>query len=439
MAYGTLIDSKTSKRAPTGGPVYRLSLDSHGVYPFLQAWSVCTFRRKRRFSMARKTSQKWQDEPKICGMTQNKDVFAYTDESGNTGFNLFDEQQPHFWTGTLLSLKDIEITGTDAVKAWCSYLGCDELHGNILGFAEIEKIASKIRYFVGKNDLRFVFTRIDKRYFLVTKFVDTLMDSHNNKAVSPILYSNKLLRLIVVHRIGQSLDIEDGKIFWQAYTTMDGELLSEAYKRFRTYVETSITDKRASEVIIRALEWGIKNPKPLLNATLHGAASPNVAAFALVFGGIRAVLKNPELRVTRFIHDQQNQFAKSMHDAYTYHKETAVDYAESGWPSIIKDDTFRCPLLVAASHEHTGLQLIDVLLWLTKRFIVDQGSAVSFPQCKRLLSSILSEAVYSDFSFNHVMKELKINLDNLMKNPLSEEDISQAHALIDEVDRQLEG
>ncbi len=33
---------------------------------------------------------------------------VYTDESGNTGENLFDTSQPYFWTGTLVSLFDID-------------------------------------------------------------------------------------------------------------------------------------------------------------------------------------------------------------------------------------------------------------------------------------------------------------------------------------------
>jgi hypothetical protein len=65
-------------------------------------------------------------------------LFAYTDESGNTGQNLFDEAQPYFWTGTLITNADVDITGQAAHKKWISRLGVPELHGNELGIARIK-------------------------------------------------------------------------------------------------------------------------------------------------------------------------------------------------------------------------------------------------------------------------------------------------------------
>jgi len=38
---------------------------------------------------------------------QGATLFAYADETGNTGFNLFDPAHPTFWTGRLLSSSDL--------------------------------------------------------------------------------------------------------------------------------------------------------------------------------------------------------------------------------------------------------------------------------------------------------------------------------------------
>jgi hypothetical protein len=45
--------------------------------------------------------------------------YAYTDESGNTGLNLFDKNQPIFWTGTLVAYADVD---SNTVRSIGSYL-----------------------------------------------------------------------------------------------------------------------------------------------------------------------------------------------------------------------------------------------------------------------------------------------------------------------------
>ena len=60
---------------------------------------------------------------------------AYTDESGNTGNNLFDKQQPFFWTGSLISEADLNLSGAEVHKECLALAGVAELHGNELGLA----------------------------------------------------------------------------------------------------------------------------------------------------------------------------------------------------------------------------------------------------------------------------------------------------------------
>ena len=91
-----------------------------------------------------------------------RDLFAYTDESGNTGQNLFDETQPHFWTGTLLTNADVDLTGQTVHQTWLSRLQVSELHGSALGIGKINKISAELRVFLQAHSSRFVFTQIEK-------------------------------------------------------------------------------------------------------------------------------------------------------------------------------------------------------------------------------------------------------------------------------------
>jgi len=68
-------------------------------------------------------------------------IYAYTDESGNTGNNLFDDTQPWFWTGTLLSKDDLDILDLSIVEDWKRTASVGELHAKVLGLRRIEGVA----------------------------------------------------------------------------------------------------------------------------------------------------------------------------------------------------------------------------------------------------------------------------------------------------------
>ena len=66
-------------------------------------------------------------------------IFAYTDESGNSGLDLFDAGQPTFWTGTLITPFDLDQIHPQMIQATLDRAGVPELHGNALGLTGIEK------------------------------------------------------------------------------------------------------------------------------------------------------------------------------------------------------------------------------------------------------------------------------------------------------------
>src|SRR5437667_1944587 len=150
-----------------------------------------------------------------------KSITAYTDESGNSGNNLFDAQQPWFWTGTLLSPADLQSTGASNLAGWARTLGVSELHGNQLGLGGIERISHGLQEFLRTHDCRLVLTRVEKRHLATTKLVDLLIDSDINDAVSPFHYGSRFFRLLLAYgiarRVSPSMPIE----FWSMYSTGD--------------------------------------------------------------------------------------------------------------------------------------------------------------------------------------------------------------------------
>ncbi|MCG8317096.1 MAG: hypothetical protein MI976_28080 [Pseudomonadales bacterium] len=64
-------------------------------------------------------------------------MFFHIDESGNTGNNLFDENQPILSYGLLSSRTNVDILGTKLHRRILNKIGDDCLHANVLG---VEKL-----------------------------------------------------------------------------------------------------------------------------------------------------------------------------------------------------------------------------------------------------------------------------------------------------------
>ncbi len=134
-------------------------------------------------------------------------VRAYSDETGNSGNNLFDPGQPYFWTGTLVCEGDVDREGAKLHATCLQLSGQSELHGNKLGLSGIEKIAPILQELLSKVKAHYLFTSIDKHHLAATKFFDVLMDSGVNHAISNLQYAYRTLRLSLAVQFIQMVDV----------------------------------------------------------------------------------------------------------------------------------------------------------------------------------------------------------------------------------------
>ena len=146
-----------------------------------------------------------------------KKLHAYTDESGNSGLDLFDSQQPYFWTCTILTATDLDLIHPKIIQKTLDIANATELHGSALGLVGLETVANRISYLITKYQIRVVLTRIEKSYLSVTKFTDTVLDCGTNKAVMPLTYNVKLNRLYFVNLFAGLMTEDDRRCFWAAY------------------------------------------------------------------------------------------------------------------------------------------------------------------------------------------------------------------------------
>jgi hypothetical protein len=61
-------------------------------------------------------------------------IFAYVDESGNTGRNIFDQAQPDFYTAAFVNRGDFDSFWGERIKAIARKVGADAVHATLIPY-----------------------------------------------------------------------------------------------------------------------------------------------------------------------------------------------------------------------------------------------------------------------------------------------------------------
>lgn len=369
-----------------------------------------------------------------CPSSEVSKLIAYTDESGNTGNHLFDKSQPVFWTGTLLSTCDLDNDLKHIFERWCDELIVSELHGNELGLNRIENIAEELQNLILEYNLKFIFSLVEKQHVATMKFVDAIIDSGLNKAVSPIHYNLRPLRLPLAYIIDLNFSPRNREQFWDAYAKKDVDSFCQIISRVRWNILNKTYDPRAKELLIEAMDWALDNPKVLFDFKRAGLDSPNMVAFSLLLYNLNLIVRNSGQRVKTFIHDEQNEFAKYIRIMFAHFKDTTFSLDPFG--SIIdleEIDIYDCDVDFIASNETVGLQLVDIVMWLIKRFIEGKFDN-RFKSCTRLLQTILEISFISQFSRKQLEEEVGEIMVKLNQLPLTEDQLNKGKLLLQQVE-----
>jgi hypothetical protein len=364
-------------------------------------------------------------------------LLAYTDETGNSGLNLFDSGQPFFWTGTLITSVDLDGLNPAIHRACLSRVGRDELHGNELGFSGIEKVAGKLQQLLYRYGIQFIFTRLAKSHLAGTKFADTLLDSGLNRAVSNIHYGVRFNRLYLAHIVIALLDRTDREEFWAAYATGGARPFVAILSRLEVRVESDIPDPRTRQLLLDAIRWAKQHPEPLVEGTRSELDSPNVVALSLLINVLHELSRHDNVTIGTFVHDEQKQFAKWLKLAYDVSKNFTSRRGTSPLALMIdlQDmETFGCDFRMASSRTSFGLQILDVALWLTKRFI-DKPEAVQ-GKCRELAEYISKTALISEFTQEALLREVMAGFMVLNSTPLSSAQEQRGRELVAQFEAQ---
>lgn len=318
-------------------------------------------------------------------------MLAWTDESGNTGQNLFDKDQPYFWTGTLLCDTDLDSEASRKHKIWLAKLGVPKLHGSALKVEGIDIIAESLRACLERFRTQFIFTKINKIYHAQTTLALFIFDPEVNSAVHSYTQVPAMIRRVIYCTL-RFLKPRDVKQFWTAYEKQDSDLFAQLISSILLRVEACPPSFQDRDALLSILSWAVTHPTEILRWKMDRNDSPNVFALQLI---VAAIHEHPALinvQITSFIHDRQSQFGNALASIFKTHKDLKVS-PSNPWdlPNISSVNKFLCSIEMKDSFHSIGLQIIDIALFLIAT--VSYSNLRRGSPCKSLLDFIRQHSV----------------------------------------------
>jgi len=143
-------------------------------------------------------------------------TFAFIDESGNTGANMFDPGQPMFFFAALVTQTDVDEDWADRLKCLARTLGHSDLHASVVSPAEVGFVSPHILSLLQESVTHVVLTGVHKKTHVAMKIFDYVFDPGENPGASWHHYWMKPLRVmnaLLFADILSDTDLRDG---WRA-------------------------------------------------------------------------------------------------------------------------------------------------------------------------------------------------------------------------------
>lgn len=335
-------------------------------------------------------------------------MFFHVDESGNTGNNLFDANQPSLSYGLLSSRTNVDALGIALHHAMTSRLKVDALHASPLGVGRLELIAEHLHALHRKMSFDFAICVIEKRTYAIAQLFDAVFDEGLNPAV-PWAYYWTPLRFQLLHHLAHIVDDDLLRHSWSLSTERRVEHrysdVVDLLKALSDRADVARLHPRIKEVMHDAFEYGMANPEKLdFGAPDPLLISPNAVGFQFVFAEAAQQLRRKSVRAASLIAvDYQQQFNAAQHE--TYHSQGILVEGLKRAPKCERDFVLNHPLYrhmsrdrllppnlpgvqpqVLRNTQSIGLQITDIYLWLLNR--VMRGDELP-PGLARLAREIL--------------------------------------------------
>ncbi len=366
-------------------------------------------------------------------------LFAFVDETGNTGHNLFDDTQPDFFTASLITKGDFDAVCGAQVSALAQRFQSNSLHAQNLGIGRLEILSEDFASILVRSQARFFVSRVEKKYLLCTKIFDAIFDSGENAAVAWHHYNLRPMRLILAFKLASTVDMDTAKLFWRSILEPKEEkaiaMLPSVCDGLLANLDR-VPDARSREILGDGLRWAREHPETIQihtdrKSTRQGHL-PNLVAFANLLDGLEKISSESKRRVAKIRHDQQSEFGKTLAAWHEMFSTAAPD--ELKWAG----ETYRFQKVVGSEFEISedsnspGIQVADVVLWLYSQF--RKGRQLP-PGCMKVIGYVLSNGWENDFSFSGVEREAMNRFGPMLTTPLTEKQEVSARQALKELEK----
>jgi hypothetical protein len=360
-------------------------------------------------------------------------MFFHVDESGHTGTNLFDDNQPVLYYGVLYSKLDVDILAEKNVAKLREKLGVSRLHASELGNGGLVQISSDLIQIQKDFDISFDFYQVSKVDHALISFFDQVFDSGLNPLVSWTAYWTPL-RYVLLLKVASLFDKELSKRAWSARIDTNDEraeselvaVCSEIRYRVR-----ELPDQRSRQILSDALKWVEDNPKEIRYNVKDKndlmLITPNIIGFQFVMHGIAARIIKHKVKNTKIIVDQQLQFNKSQQSLADYFSKARDSSIVNGpgMPEISFKGMPITPIDFSSSNDSVGLELVDIYIWVFRRYLERKELATElFP----IIELQLSKGRTDEISLNGIARRWSKWFENLPE-PTGEQ-LSKAKAMM---------
>ncbi|WP_418180586.1 DUF3800 domain-containing protein [Aliarcobacter lanthieri] len=350
-------------------------------------------------------------------------VFIYADESGHSGTNIFDENSKFYIQGALISINNIEEEIEPVINKYLKHYDTQRLHGYELGEEKVSKIIDEIVEVLENFNWEVHFTYIEKKLLLAIEFVTLILHPFENRAIPYIFIENEYFRHILLIEIHKILDIHDRKSeIWSFILKKDIDSLIEFTKELLR--NNLIIESNISTFIIKGLEFAINNPQIFSEDLEKGKnakkiSSPNMIAFQSLQNHITLFCEKNSESVNKFIHDKSDEFKGVMRK---YHKELAGIYIKedefNSLQGIKRSQYTQGEFDLKASQDSSGLQLIDLIIWIFQRKFINPNLEVNIKLQEKMKPFVITENNSKRLieKNKYFYEYLKINSTELIKN-----------------------
>jgi hypothetical protein len=366
-------------------------------------------------------------------------IFAYVDESGNTGKNIFDEAQPDFFTAAVVTKGDFDAVWGERVRAIAQKVGAEAVHANELGLGRLEEIASALYELLKASGAHFFLSRVEKRYLLATKMFDVLFDSGENAAVAWHNYNFRPLKIMLAFKLAAVIDGDIAREFWNSLLLPNEEAsrkrlpaICEALKA-RLHI---LPDERSRQVLDDGFNWIIKHPESIHFAAEQKIAKqghfPNLVAFANLLQGLQNFSERWKKKIARVTHDEQSEFGRMLETWHAMFSNAAPEVIEWAGESYSLQMAPGSQFVISTDDESPGIQMADVALWLYGQAL--KGKDIP-PNCTKILNLVLKRGWHNDFSFAGVEQSMMEKWGDVFFGPIEPEKLEAGKKMIEDAEK----